>query len=90
MLKLKSSVRQNKRYLLIEGKKEEIEKAILDYVGILGYAKAAPIFVKKNKYSYVLAVNRKEIDRIRGAFAISSDKITVLKVSGTLKGLNKK
>ena len=90
MLKLKSSARVNKRYLLIEGKKEDIEKAILDYVGILGYAKATPVFVKSKGDNNILAVNRKEIDRVRGAFAISADKIKVLKVSGTLKGLKKK
>ena len=90
MLKLKPSAKQSKRYLLIEGKKEDIKKFILDYIGILGYAKAAPIFVKEKGNNIILAVNRKEIDKIRGAFAISADKIKVLKVSGTLKGLGKK
>ena len=87
MLKLKPSARKSKRYLLIKGNKENIEKAILDYVGILGYAKASPVFIKKNLKGHILAVNRKEIDNVRGAFAISADEIKVLKVSGTLKGL---
>ena len=89
MLKLKPSARARKRYLLIQGKKENIEKAILDYVGILGYAKASPVFTKKGE-NYVLTVNRREIDKIRGAFAISADKIKILKVSGTLKGIRKR
>ncbi len=89
MLKLKPSARESKRYLLLKGEKDKIEKAILDYIGILGWTKANPFFVKKSKSNYILAVNRKEIDKIRGAFAITSDEIKVLKVSGTLKGLQK-
>ena len=65
MLKLKSSARESNRYLLIRGGRDEVEKAILDYVGILGWAKAAPHFVKKQGNNYILAVSRKEIDKIR-------------------------
>jgi len=72
MLKLKPSAKISKRYLLIHGKKEYIEKAILDYIGILGWAKAAPHFVKKTGKGYILAVSRKEIDKVRGAFAIAA------------------
>ena len=108
MLKLKPSAKVSKRYLLIQGRKEDIERAILDYVGILGLAKATPVFVKPEKSkifgaqkihkkfsvktgkNHILAVNRKELDKVRGAFAISADKIQVLRVSGTLKGLGKK
>ena len=45
-LNVKPSQRIKRRYLLIEGSKENIEKAILDYLGALGWAKASPIFVK--------------------------------------------
>ena len=45
-LKLKPSARINRRYLFIEGSKEDIEKVILDYIGILGWAKASPFFIK--------------------------------------------
>ena len=82
---LKPSMRENKRYLLIEGNmaKEEIEKAILDYVGILGWAKACPVFVSHN----ILAVNRQEVDKIKASLELA--KIRVKRVSGTLKGLEK-
>lgn len=83
VIKLKASLRESRRYILLEGKKESIEKAILDYVGILGWGKAVPIWVKNG----VLSVLRSEITNILGAFAIYEDKIKVLKVSGTLKGL---
>lgn len=77
-----------KRYLLIRGKKEGIEKAILDYLGILGYAKASPIFVRENEKGIVLAVDRSQINDIRAAFELAKD-IKVLKVSGTLDSLGK-
>ena len=75
MLKLKSSARENKRYLILKGNKSEIEKAILDYVGILGWAKAAPVWVYNKKENLIFAVNRKEVEKIKASFAICKDKI---------------
>lgn len=90
MLKQKPSDRLRRRYLLVKGNKREIEKAILDYVGILGWAKAAPVFVKMKDKEVILAVNRKELDKIKGAFSVAAERLQVLKISGTLKGLGKK
>jgi RNase P/RNase MRP subunit POP5 len=89
-LKSKPSQRIKKRYLLIHGKKDEVEKAILDYLGILGYAKASPLFVNVNEKqgSLILAVDRAEINNIRAAFEIVKN-VKVIKVSGTIKGLSK-
>jgi len=86
MKSLKPSHRENKRYLLIENAGEkEIEKAILEYVGILGYAKASPQIIKKEKDKTIIAVNRKELDKIKASFLFYNIKIK--KVSGTLKKL---
>lgn len=80
---LKPVLRENKRYLLLEnGTKEEIEKSILDYIGILGYGKANPIFIKHN----LLCVNREEIEKVKAALEISG--IRIKKISGTIKGLS--
>ncbi len=89
MLKLKSSARIKKRYLLIEGKKEDVEQAILDYVGILGWAKASPVFVKSSAGEVILSVNREALLNVRAAFELCKEKIRVLKVSGTMDGLGK-
>lgn len=87
-LKLNPSSRMKKRYLLLNaGGKESVEKAILDYIGVLGWAKASPIFVESKNGRVILAVNRKEVESVRAAFEISDSKIIVLNVSGTLKGL---
>ncbi len=90
-LKLKPSAKINRRYLLIKASsKKEIEQAILDYIGILGWAKASPLFLnaKKNDKT-ILSIDRKEINNVRAAFEISNANIKVLRVSGTLKGLDK-
>ena len=88
-LKQKPSARINRRYLLLEApSKNEIEKTILDYIGILGWANAAPQFVETGK-NFILAIERKSLNNVRAAFELSPAKIKILKVSGTLKGLTK-
>ncbi|MBU0466481.1 MAG: hypothetical protein KJ718_04040 [Nanoarchaeota archaeon] len=88
-LKTKPSAKIKRRYLLLEANsKKEIENTILDYIGILGWARAAPHFVKKEN-KIILAIERKSLNEIRAAFELSPNKIKVIKVSGTLKGLKK-
>ena len=84
-LKLKASQRDNRRYLLISESNEKVERAILEYIGILGFAKAAYMPVKTEKGKLIAAVRREELDKVRGALALAG--INVLRVSGTLKGL---
>ena len=89
-LKIKPSAKINRRYLMIgAANKETIEKTILEYIGILGWAKAAPKFVKSSSRNCILAIERKSLTDVRAAFELSEKKIQVLKVSGTLKGLQK-
>jgi len=92
MKALKPSMREKKRYLKISGKNldKNIEKAILEFIGALGMAKASPKFIKKSKNSAVISINRKALNHVRASFAAFSQKLTIEKVSGTLKGLGKK
>lgn len=88
-LKVKASEKIKKRYLLIDGRKEEVERAILDYIGILGWAKAGAVWVdvRGKQEKNVLSVDRAEVGNVRAAFEASSSRIKVIRVSGTLKGL---
>ena len=89
-LKLKSSARIKNRYLVLKAvPKQEIEKAILDYIGILGWAKASPVFLETKKDKIILSINRESINEVRAAFELSNSNIKIIKVSGTLKGLDK-
>ena len=83
--KLKPTLRENKRYLLLEGdfNKKDIEAAILDYLGVLGYAKASPMWISAN----ILAVNREALNHVRASFVVGGKNIQVARVSGTLKKL---
>ncbi|MBM3234440.1 hypothetical protein FJZ19_05095 [Candidatus Pacearchaeota archaeon] len=81
--KLKPSHRENKRYLLFEGKKEDVESAILKFIGVLGYGKAGIMFISGN----ILACNREELDKVRASLLLAG--IKVLRVSGTIAGLRR-
>ena len=97
-LKLKASEREKKRYLLFEVETSDekkaqdiIERAIFDFLGVLGYAKASPLIIKTKKRSKkimgIIAINRKELDNVKSAFCFSGDNISVKRVSGSLKKL---
>jgi len=89
MLKLNATQRIKRRYLLIEApSKEIVEKVILDYIGILGWAKAIPQFVE-HQNGIVLAIERKSLNDVRASFELTKEKIKVIRVSGTIKGLGK-
>ena len=91
MKPLKPSMRENKRYFLVKGKnlRENIEKAILDFIGILGMSKVGLGWIETNTNSAIISVNREMIDSVRAALCVWSEKMTVEKVSGSLKGLRK-
>ncbi len=59
MKSLKPSQREDKRYLLVSGNnlRENIEKAILDFVGVLGMSKTGLDFIKTDKNSAIISVN---------------------------------
>lgn len=78
------SHKENRRYILFEGNKKDVENAILEYIGVLGFSKASPFFIKEN----IVAVNREEIEKVRASFIFKN--IKILRVSGTIKGLNAK
>ncbi len=91
MKALKPSARERKRYLLVRGKdlKTNIPKAIHDFIGVLGMSKVSLSFIKSGKDSVVISVNRKMLDSVRASLCVWSEKMSVEKVSGTLKGLGK-
>ncbi len=87
--RLKPSLREDKRYLLLEGgSKDEIEKAVLEFLGVLGYAQSSPKWITQGQ-QMILAVNREEVDHVRAALTLAKKQIIVKRVSGTLKGLRR-
>ena len=87
-LKLKPSARDKRRYLLINcGDNKKIEDAVLDYIGVLGFAKSAYMFVEKKGSKIVGSCLREELEGVRASLGLKG--IVIEKVSGTLKGLKK-
>ncbi|HLA23137.1 MAG TPA: hypothetical protein VJZ93_01220 [Candidatus Nanoarchaeia archaeon] len=85
---LKPSLRENKRYLLVKGKDvNKIEKVILEFIGVLGFSKTGLSWIKREKDSAVICINREAVNEIQASFAASKEDISVKKVSGTLRGL---
>ncbi|MDH3324723.1 MAG: hypothetical protein OEL89_03735 [Candidatus Peregrinibacteria bacterium] len=86
-LKLKPSARDKRRYFLVGASNAKVEAAILEYIGVLGFAKSA--YVKVNTKDFpgkmVGSCLVKSLEDVRAALALSGIKIE--KVSGTLKGL---
>ena len=90
MKPLKPSHREKKRYLLVKGRdvsKNNIEKIILEFIGVLGYAEVGISFVKINKANVIIAVNREAIDKIRTSFLMSKKDLKIEKVSGSVKNV---
>ena len=87
MKPLKPSHREKKRYLLIKGKdvsKKNIEDAVLEFIGVLGFAEASPQFIKVGKNQIVLAINRRSLDKVRTSFLLSDNDLEIVKVSGSV------
>ena len=82
-------MRENKRYLLVKGKVGDVEKAILDFVGVLGMSKTGLGWIKKDKNSAVISVNREAVNSVRASLCVWPEKMIVEKVSGTLRGLGR-
>ncbi len=89
-LKLKPSARDKRRYFLVKASNTKVESAILEYIGMLGFAKSAYMKVDTRNFSGWLVGSClvKSLEDVRAALALAG--IRIEKVSGTLKGLRGK
>ena len=88
-LKLKPSARDKRRYFLVETSNDKVEAAILEYIGVLGFAKSAYMKVDAKNFDgkTIGSCLVGSLNDVRAALAM--DCIKIEKVSGTLKGLGK-
>jgi RNase P/RNase MRP subunit POP5 len=89
MKALKPSVREKKRYLLVEGEnlEKKLPKAVKEYVGDLGLSKASIYIIKKAKKYCVISINRESLNDVRAAIVLYLKNSKVIRVSGSIKGL---
>ena len=88
-LKLKPSAKDSRRYFTSTASSEQIEKAILEYLGILGSAKAAYLTVQDERIlnKTIGSCKRESLNDVRAALTLC--KIKIDKVSNTIKGLTR-
>lgn len=87
-LKLIPSARDNRRYFYMNSEdKTKIEKAILDYIGILGFSKSAFMFIETPKDKLIGSCVRESLEDVRASLAFA--RIKIQKVSGTIAGLSR-
>ena len=86
------SHKENKRYLLLKGKnlKKQVEDCILNFIGVLGMSKTGLSWIKIEKDSAIICINREALNNVRASFVCCSNDIKVERVSGTLRGLKTK
>lgn len=86
-LRLRPSARDKRRYFLVRATDAKVEAAILEYIGVLGFAKSAYMKVTTKDYpgKMVGSCLVKSLEDVRASLALSGIKIE--KVSGTLKAL---
>jgi RNase P/RNase MRP subunit POP5 len=83
-LRQKSSEKIHRRYVLFSGgSKEEMKKVLLEGLGVLGWARASPMFVSEK----VIAVRRESLNDVRACLELMDCRMKIVKVSGTIKGL---
>lgn len=89
-LKLRPSARDKRRYFLVRASNVKVENAILDYIGVLGFAKSAYLRVVTKEFPGMLVGSClvKSLDEVRAGLALAG--IRIERVSGTLKGLKGK
>ena len=73
--------------MLIRGKISNIEKYILDGVGIIGMSKVGLAWIKSGKESAIISVNREAVDSIKACFALQPEELSVERISGTIRSL---
>lgn len=97
-LQLKPTLRERRHYLVFSSEninerenREAISNSILNYIGLLGFAKAGLLFIEfklneNKKNSYLMAsVNTKYVDVVKNSILIFPDfKISCVGVSGTI------
>lgn len=99
-LKMLPTLREKRHYLVLmsetmQDMEEKINRAILDFIGVLGYAKAGVFFVEQEKVNvkqiyFILSVVTKYVDAVKAAIALMRPKVHCIGVSGTIKKAREK
>jgi hypothetical protein len=84
-LKIMPSERDNRRYFIADASNDKIEKAIRNYIGIIGFARSAYLRVNDKNEKTIGSCLRESLEEVRASLALAG--INIEKTSGTIKGL---
>ncbi len=85
-LKMLPSLKEKRHYLVIKpGNKEKIDKILLDFLGVFGYARAGPQFIEARKEYVILSIMTKYVKEVKASLAFSKSGLSCVGVSGTIK-----
>lgn len=87
-LKLMPTLKEKKHYLVFQGDKDKADKALLEFLGILGYAKASPMLIESKKDKGIISFNSKYADEVKSALVFYG--LHTLGISGTIKRAKQK
>lgn len=87
---MKPTLKEKRRYILIRSLEgnlrwEDIKKAIKDFLGDVGLAKANPKVMEKGKNYIILRVRHDMVDGVRASLVLLDTLLSVPRVSGTIK-----
>lgn len=86
------SLREKRHYLVIKSNTEynekelrdKIDSAILDFIGVYGYAMAGPLFIEVKKNYAIVSVTTNYVKFVKASLSFYSD-LDCIGVSGTIK-----
>jgi len=82
-MKLPSSLKERRHYVIVPKSDEaKIKNVLMDYLGILNYAKAGPKIINLGD-KIAVSIERDFVNAAKTAFLMS--KVQVIKVTGTIK-----
>jgi len=79
------SLKENNRYLLIKGKKEEFFKIQKEFLGLIDFSEASFKIIDEEKDFFLVKCNVKVLDKIRASFCLYDNSLKIVRVFGTIK-----
>lgn len=90
-LKLRSTLKEKRHYLVIKTIrkltdkeiKDQIDKAVLNFIGTLGYASSGLQYIKVSGQNVIISITTKYVDYVKTALTLYSN-MKCVGVSGTI------
>ncbi|MEO2154821.1 MAG: hypothetical protein ABGW69_03355 [Nanoarchaeota archaeon] len=79
------SMKEKNRYLLFEGKKEELFSIVKEFLGIHNYSQGNFKIIYENNNFFLLKCTTKVYDLVRASLCLYNHNLKIIKVYGTIR-----